>query len=60
VKKLSKDRAKAVNDYLINKGIDASRLSYKGYGNSKMIYKNPMNEKQNEENRRVEIKIVSI
>jgi outer membrane protein OmpA-like peptidoglycan-associated protein len=60
VKKLSKDRAKAVNDYLINKGIDASRISYKGYGNSKMIYKNPMNEKQNEENRRVEIRIISI
>jgi outer membrane protein OmpA-like peptidoglycan-associated protein len=33
--KLSTDRAKAVYDYLINKGIAADRLSYKGYGESK-------------------------
>jgi outer membrane protein OmpA-like peptidoglycan-associated protein len=60
IKKLSKDRAKAVYDYLILKGIDASRIAYKGYGNSKMIYQKPVNEKQNEENRRVEIRITSI
>jgi outer membrane protein OmpA-like peptidoglycan-associated protein len=60
LKTLSKDRAKAVFNYLIDKGIDASRITFKGYGNSKMVYKSPVNEKQNEENRRVEIKIISI
>ena len=60
LKKLSKDRAKAVFDYLVAKGVDASRTTYKGYGNSKMIYQKPLNEKQNEENRRVEIRIISI
>ena len=33
--KLSADRAKAVYDYLVNKGISADRLSHKGYGESK-------------------------
>lgn len=60
IKKLSKDRAKAIYDYLVQKGIEPARISYKGYGNSKMIYKKPVNEKQNEENRRVEIKVISI
>jgi outer membrane protein OmpA-like peptidoglycan-associated protein len=33
--KLSTERAKAVYDYLINKGIAADRLSFKGHGESK-------------------------
>jgi outer membrane protein OmpA-like peptidoglycan-associated protein len=33
--KLSADRAKAVYDYLVSKGISAERLSHKGYGESK-------------------------
>jgi outer membrane protein OmpA-like peptidoglycan-associated protein len=60
LKKLSKDRAKAVYDYLVEKGIEPSRIDYKGWGNSKMIYKKPLNEKQNEENRRVEVVVKSI
>ena len=32
---LSKNRAKAVMDYLITKGIDKSRLTYAGYGETK-------------------------
>lgn len=34
-KVLSENRAKSVYEYLISKGVDASRLSYKGYGASK-------------------------
>nr|WP_299205444.1 OmpA family protein [uncultured Brumimicrobium sp.] len=65
--KLSEDRAKAVYDFLVNKGVEAERLSYKGYGEE-----NPMNtdeeiakltteeakEKAHQENRRTEYRIV--
>jgi outer membrane protein OmpA-like peptidoglycan-associated protein len=30
--KISEARAKGVRDYLVEKGIDASRLKYRGYG----------------------------
>jgi outer membrane protein OmpA-like peptidoglycan-associated protein len=35
--KLSNDRAKAVYDYIVAKGIDAKRMSYKGYGETKTV-----------------------
>jgi outer membrane protein OmpA-like peptidoglycan-associated protein/tetratricopeptide (TPR) repeat protein len=35
--KLSNDRAKAVYDYVISKGIVAKRISYKGYGETKPV-----------------------
>lgn len=64
---LSEERAKAVYDYLITEGIEAKRLTYKGYGEA-----NPMNsdeeiaqletekakEKAHQENRRTEYRIV--
>lgn len=37
---LSKKRAKAVRDYLINKGIKANRVDYKGFGEEKPIASN--------------------
>jgi OOP family OmpA-OmpF porin len=51
---LSEKRAKAVMDALIAKGIDKSRLSFKGYGSSKPIGDNA-NEDGKAKNRRVEI-----
>ena len=61
--KLSEARAKSVVDYLVNKGIDPSRLVSKGYGES-----NPIAENQNpdgsdnpdgrQKNRRTEFKII--
>lgn len=60
LKKLSKDRAKAVYDYLVEKGIEPSRIEYRGAGNSKMVYKKPLNAKQEEENRRVEISVIEL
>jgi outer membrane protein OmpA-like peptidoglycan-associated protein len=33
--KLSKDRAKAVFDYLVSQGVDAKQMTHKGYGESK-------------------------
>jgi outer membrane protein OmpA-like peptidoglycan-associated protein len=65
--KLSNDRAKAVYDYIIAKGIDAKRLSYKGYGETKTVVSDAeiaklTSEKEKEaahqNNRRTEYKIV--
>jgi outer membrane protein OmpA-like peptidoglycan-associated protein len=54
--KLSEARAKAVADYLINKGILKERISYKGYGSTKPIATNNTEEGK-QENRRVEFMI---
>lgn len=55
--KLSENRAKAVYEYLIQRGISADRLSYIGYGESRPIDTNDTDEgRQN--NRRVEIEIL--
>ena len=57
--KLSSDRAKAVADYLANKGIDRNRLVVKGYGKSRPLI-NEISATANRENQRVEIRILSI
>lgn len=51
--KLSENRAKAVMDKLIEMGIDKSRLSYKGYGESVPVATNETSEGK-AQNRRVE------
>lgn len=55
--KLSDDRANAVRDYLIDKGIAPSRLIAKGYGESRPIDKRT-NEEARAKNRRVEFIIL--
>ena len=57
--KLSQERAKAIADYLISKGIDKDRLVPKGYGESKPIADNSTEEGRIK-NRRVEIKIIKL
>lgn len=52
-RRLSEARAKAVYDYLIEKGIDAGRLRYKGYGESLPIADNEI-ETGRQQNRRTE------
>ncbi len=52
--KLSEKRAKAVMDYLVSKGIDKSRLSAKGYGETKPTQSNDTDEGR-QANRRVQI-----
>jgi adhesin transport system outer membrane protein len=52
--RLSEKRAKAVMDYIVKKGIDAKRLSAKGYGYSQPIADNDPKE-GNLVNRRVEL-----
>lgn len=59
-KKLSKERAKAIVDYLVDKNIKPTQLTYVGYGNSKIIYKKALTESQSKANRRVEVIVTSI
>jgi outer membrane protein OmpA-like peptidoglycan-associated protein len=51
----SKKRAKVVYDYLVNKGIDKNRLSYKGYSNTQPIVFPEKNNADRAQNRRVDI-----
>ena len=52
-KQLSEKRAKACRDYLISKGIDASRIEAVGYGDERPIASND-NDAGRQENRRIE------
>ena len=58
-KTLSQNRAKSVKDYLISKGVDASRLSAIGYGDSKPIADNKT-EQGRAQNRRTVFKVTSV
>ena len=58
-RQLSKDRAAAVYYYLVLKDVPKSRMTFKGYGNTRMIYPHPDNAQQSAANRRVEIRIMS-
>ena len=57
-RKLSYNRSKMVNDYLVKNGIDASRLSYKGYGHSRPKVSPEKSPADEQLNRRVEILII--
>lgn len=55
--RLSEQRAKAVYDYIVGKGIAANRLAYKGYGETQPVATNDTEEGRGE-NRRTEIKVL--
>jgi outer membrane protein OmpA-like peptidoglycan-associated protein len=55
--KLSADRANSVKDYLVQKGVVATRITAVGYGESKPVASNDTPEGK-EKNRRVEFKIL--
>lgn len=58
IKNLSQSRAKAVYDFLIRNEIDASRLSYKGFGHTKPKVSPEMSPADEQANRRVEVMII--
>jgi hypothetical protein len=56
---LSLRRANSVKEYLVQKGIDSSRIETKGYGWSTPAYPYQGAEKENSLNRRIEVKIAN-
>ena len=57
---ISTKRALSIRKFLIKNGFSEDKISGKGYGNSQMRYPDPINEQQEELNRRVEIKVLGI
>jgi outer membrane protein OmpA-like peptidoglycan-associated protein len=55
--KLSESRAKSVVNYLFDKGVDKSRLTFKGYGFNRPVAKNDTEEGR-QQNRRTEFEIL--
>ena len=57
-KNLSENRALSVKNYLINNGIEAARLTCKGYGNTQPLADNK-SEEGRAMNRRTEFKVIT-
>ncbi|MGV3656346.1 MAG: OmpA family protein [Chitinophagaceae bacterium] len=55
---LSENRAKAVYELLVQNGIEAHRMSYKGVGNSQPIIANPANDDEKRKNMRVQVLVI--
>lgn len=56
---LSENRAHNIYEYLVENGIDSSRLSHRGFARTRPVYPRENNEAQKQANRRVEIKVLS-
>ena len=56
---LSANRAKYIYEYLVQKGIDSSRLKYHGFGRSRPIVIKERSAEDEDKNRRVEIRVLS-
>ncbi|MBR1792435.1 MAG: OmpA family protein [Bacteroidales bacterium] len=54
---LSENRAKAVYEYLVNQGVDANRLSFRGYGSTRPVASNDTEEGR-AQNRRTTLEII--
>jgi outer membrane protein OmpA-like peptidoglycan-associated protein len=55
---LSLNRARAIYNYLVSRGIDSSRLRYEGFGRRKPVIPVEQTEQDAELNRRVEIRVI--
>lgn len=56
---LSRRRAESAVAYIVNKGIDASRITAKGYGETDLEVKNAQTEEEHQKNRRTTVKVVN-
>jgi outer membrane protein OmpA-like peptidoglycan-associated protein len=56
--KLSEDRAKTIYDILIDQGVPATQMNWKGMGNTEMIFPNASNDVEKRRNMRVDILII--
>ncbi|WP_462253041.1 OmpA family protein [Ekhidna sp.] len=56
--RLSLQRAQSAVSYIINEGIDAKRITAKGYGETQLIIKNAETEEEHQRNRRTEFKVL--
>ncbi|HLO71316.1 MAG TPA: OmpA family protein [Flavipsychrobacter sp.] len=56
--RLSENRAKYIYDYLVSKGIDRSRMQYKGFGRTKPLIYPETTPQDEDQNRRVEIRVI--
>lgn len=57
--KLSEERAQSVVDYLISKGINPTRLTSKGWGETALLVKKAQTEEEHQQNRRTTFKVVN-
>ncbi|MDH5476659.1 MAG: OmpA family protein, partial [Cyclobacteriaceae bacterium] len=57
---LSQRRAKSAVNYIVSQGVKASRLTAKGYGETKLIIQNAETEEEHQVNRRTEFKILEV
>ena len=55
---LSVNRARAIREYLIKRGLDADRFEYRGFGHSRPVVWPERTEEDANKNRRVEIRII--
>jgi len=60
LRKLSEARAYAIKKFLTFNGIKKNRVKTEGFGNEKMLFPDPQTPEQSEQNRRVEVKIISV
>jgi peptidoglycan-associated lipoprotein len=58
--KLSQQRAQAAVDYIVSKGIAKTRITAKGYGETRPIVLKPTTEEEYQRNRRTEFKVTRI
>ncbi len=55
---LSWKRARSAVTYIINAGVDAARVTARGYGESELLIANAANEEEHQRNRRTEFKVL--
>jgi outer membrane protein OmpA-like peptidoglycan-associated protein len=58
--KLSQQRAQAAVDYIVSKGVAKSRITAKGYGETRPIVAKPTTEEEYQRNRRTEFRVTRV